>query len=180
MIGEFRASLDGIKRHPEHMPWMFWSYVQLDLPYQESARVQLGRLFGEELFRGATLLEWLDFASAGFASLVQRLEHEGAREVRLEIPEPRACAASFLAAWLWQCMLNRHERYARADLHVALGLGHQRALVMEWDFRSRPMGRHIQIVDASLARGSFNTHADLSGFPELPEHCQWPTSLSEP
>lgn len=179
MIGEFRASLDGIRSHPEHMPWMFWSYVQLDRPHQEGARTQLGRLFGEERFHGATLLEWLDFAASGFAPLVQRLVHEGSRDVRFEIPAPRSCAASFLAAWLWQCMCNRHERYALADLHVALGLGHQRALVMEWDFRSRPMGRYIQIVDASLEMGRFNTHADLSGFPQLPEHCQWPPLRSD-
>lgn len=179
MIGEFRASMDGIKRHPEHMPWMFWSYLQLDRPHQEGARVQLDRLFHGDLFHGATLLEWLDFAALGFEPLVQRLEQAGAYEARHEVPEPRSCAASFLAAWLWQCMLNRHEHYARADLHVALGLGQQRALVMEWDFRSRPMGRHVHIVDASLDMGRFNTHADLSGFPELPEHCQWPASAPE-
>ena len=176
MIGEFRASLDGIKKHPEQMPWMFWSYVQLAPHHQEGARVQLARLFAGELFHGATLLEWLDFAAAGFEPLVKVLERAGAHDVQLEIPEPRSCAASFLAAWLWQCMLNRHERYEAADLHVALGLGHRRALVMEWDFRSRPMGRHVHIVDASLEMGRLNTHADLSGFPALPQHCQWPSS----
>ncbi len=179
MIGEFRASVDGIKKSQDKMVWMFWSYLLLDQNHQPAATHQLERLFSQERYHGASMMEWLSFVSEGFDSLAQRLElldqyHEARR-----IESPRECAASFLAAWLWQCMLNKHERYRDADLHVSLGLGHGRALVMEWDFRARPMGRHIQIVQGSLDVGQFNTHAALSGFPGLPEHCAWPPSLRE-
>lgn len=174
LMGEFRASLDGIKRHDAHMVWMCWSYVLLSDEHRSAARLQLQRLFEEERYQGATLVEWLDWAVAGIGALVHRLEQEGRQDPRQEIDAPRRCAAVFLSAWLWQCALQRHERYGEADLYVSLGIGQERALVMEWDFRSKPMGRHITIAHSSLAIGQLNTHAALAGFPGLPAHCAWP------
>ncbi len=176
IMGEFRASLDGIKRNEAHLVWMCWSYLLLSEEHRHSARHQLQRLFEKERYHGAELVEWLDWVGQGFKGLVKMLEKEGQREPRHEIEHPERCAAFFLSAWLWQCALRRHDRYAEADLYVTLGLGQERALVMEWDFRTRPMGRHITFAHSSLEQGQLNTHAALSGFPGLPEHCHWPVS----
>ena len=172
VIGEFRASLDGIKASPAQMVWMSWSYALLEPSHREVARAQIDRLFASERYHGASLVEWLDWVGLGCEALRDRLS--GAQSVRLERPD--LAAAQFLSAWFWQCTLNAHERYAESGLHVSMGLGQRRAVSMEWDVRARPAGRVIHLEESSLKRGQLNTHAALAGFPGLPPHCSWPTT----
>jgi len=172
IFGELRAALDATSTDPAHIAGVAWCLVMLDEERRE-AGLQKAR---HELEHHPEALEALEFAVGGADALIERLKTEAKA-----LEDARGAAARWLAAWVWQCGVRRLELELAPPLqglHVRLSLGEGRALAQQWftpEEEEHLSGlRHVTIVTREEATdepaGVMNTHANLRGYPGLPEH----------
>lgn len=164
MFGEMRAAVAATRRDPDQFGWVVFSLSMLDGDERRAGLEKVCRELEQGPHNGADLVEWADFASAGVHALAKRIEEE-APWVR----NPRWTAAMWLGAWAWQCAIK--DREPGESMHVCLGLGLRKLLVMQWDTSMTPAMWHVTIVEGNvLGAGVFNLHARLAGWPCLPAY----------
>ena len=162
-FGELRAAIEATVKDRDQFGWVVFSLSLLEDERRQAGLEKVRRELGEELHNGATLLEWAEFASTGAPALSKRIEAEAP-----EVARPRWAAAMWLAAWAWQCAINKHD--PPDGMHVCMGLGVDGLLMMQWDTSKSPAPRHVVITPGQIPAGKYNTHAALMGYPGLPDH----------
>jgi len=162
-FGELRAAIEATNKDPGQFGWVVFSLALLEEERRHAGIEKVRRELGQEPYNGATLLEWAQFASSGADALTGRL-----REEAPWVERPRWASAMWIAAWAWQCAINAHSPHD--GMHVCMGLGSSKILMMQWDVAATPAPRHVTIIPGKIPAGHYNTHAALMGYPGLPTH----------
>ncbi len=170
LFGELRTAIEATRLDHAQASWVVWALVRMDRERRAAGMQKVHHELGAVQTNNASLNLWIAWAVEGSDGLVTHLQAKGPEG----LPDARAVAAWWLAAWIWRCAIAESAHPATDGLHVNLGLG-DGALLSQCLETSVPAPaqtpRHVIIERVGgLPRGVFNTHAALRGYPGLPEH----------